>query len=97
VSLRHAGYFVRLAEAWLSGAEDALLEQINFSLHPAEQRRRARLREDLRALLQTSAEELHDEGRRLTVDEASTFALEALSAPVEDRPIRTSPSRPSPP
>jgi tetratricopeptide (TPR) repeat protein len=83
--------------ARLSGAEDALLERINFSLHPAERRRRARLREDLRTLLQTSAEELHDEGRRLTVDEASTLALEALSATAEDRPIRTSPSRPSPP
>jgi predicted ATPase len=69
--------------ARLAGAEDALLEQINFSLHPAERRRRARLREDLRALLQTSAEELHDEGRRLTVDDASTLALEALSTPAE--------------
>jgi predicted ATPase/class 3 adenylate cyclase len=83
--------------ARLTGAEDALLEQINLSLPPAERRRRARLREDLRALLRTSAEELHDEGRRLTVDEASTLALEALSATAEDRPIRTSPSRPSPP
>jgi len=50
--------------ARLSGAEDALLEQINFSLHPAERRRRACLRADLRALLGTSAEELRDEGRR---------------------------------
>ena len=49
--------------ARLGGAEDALLEQINVALHPAERRRRARLREDLRALLRTSAEDLHDEGR----------------------------------
>ena len=69
--------------AGLSGAEDALLERINFSLHPAERRRRARLRADLRALLGTSAEELCDEGRRLTVDDASTLALEALSTTAE--------------
>jgi predicted ATPase len=67
----------------LTGAEDALLEQINFSLHPAERRRRARLRTDLCALLQTSAEELRAEGRRLTVDDASTLALQALSTTAE--------------
>jgi predicted ATPase len=67
----------------LTGAEDALLEQINFSLHPAECRRRTRLRADLRALLRTSAEELHAEGRRLTVDDASTLALKVLSATAE--------------
>jgi len=69
--------------AGLSGAEDALLERINFSLHPAERRRRARLRADLRALLGTSAEELRDDGRRLTVDDASTLALEALATTAE--------------
>ena len=79
--------------ARLTGAEDALFEQINFSLHPAERRRRARLWEDLHALLQTSAEELRDEGRRMTVDDASTLALEALSALAEDR--CAPPSRPS--
>ena len=69
--------------ARLSGAEDALLEQINFLLHPAERRRRARLRADLRALLGTSAEELRDDGRRLTVDDACTLAFEASSAAAE--------------
>jgi hypothetical protein len=66
--------------ARLTGAEGALFEQINFSLHPAERRRRARLWEDLHALLQPSAEELRDEGRRMTVDDASMLALGALSA-----------------
>ena len=82
--------------ARLTGAENALLEQISFSLHPAERRRRARLHKDLRALLQTSAEDLQDEGRRLTADDASALALEALSATPEHRPPGTSPSRPSP-
>jgi hypothetical protein len=69
--------------ARLTGAEDALLERINLSLHPAERRRRARLRADLRALLGTSAEELRDEGRRLTVDDATMLALETLSTTAE--------------
>jgi predicted ATPase/class 3 adenylate cyclase len=81
--------------ARLTGAEDALFEQIKFSLHPAERRLRARLWEDLHALLQTSAEELRDEGRRLTVDDASMLALGALFATPEDR--CTSRSHPSPP
>jgi predicted ATPase/class 3 adenylate cyclase len=64
--------------ARLAGAEDGLLEQISLSLHPGERRRRARLRADLRALLRNSADELRDEGRGMTADDASTLALEAL-------------------
>jgi predicted ATPase/class 3 adenylate cyclase len=71
--------------ARLTGAEDALLEQVNLSLHPAERRRRERLRADLRALLGTSADELRNEGRRLTADDACDLAREALSTTAEIR------------
>jgi predicted ATPase len=68
----------------VTGAGDAVLEQINFSLHPAERRRRAHLRADLRAVLGARGEEVHAEGGRLTADDASTLALEALSTSVTD-------------
>jgi tetratricopeptide (TPR) repeat protein len=71
--------------ARLTGAEDALLKEINVSLHPAERRRSASLRADLRARLGTSAEELRDEGRQLTADDASALALEALSTTAQTR------------
>jgi ATP/maltotriose-dependent transcriptional regulator MalT len=71
--------------ARLTGAEDALLKEINVSLHPAERRRSANLRTDLRARLGTSAEELRDDGRQLTVDDACGLALEALSTNAETR------------
>ncbi|HYY34558.1 MAG TPA: tetratricopeptide repeat protein, partial [Gaiellaceae bacterium] len=65
--------------ARLTGAEDALLEQINLSLHPAERRRRERLRSRLRAVLGASSEDLRAEGQRLNIDEAANLGLEALS------------------
>ena len=67
--------------ARLTGAGDAMLEQISVSLPPAERRRSERLRADLRARLPELVEDLRDEGRRMTVDDASLCALEALSAP----------------
>ena len=66
--------------ARLVGAEDSLLQQINLTLHPAERRRRERLRTHLQAVLGASAAELGDAGTRMSLDEASSLALKELDA-----------------
>lgn len=64
--------------ARITGATDALLETMAFSLTPAEQRRRERIRGEVHARLGPRAEELREEGRRTPA--AADLAAEALSA-----------------
>jgi len=65
--------------AWLSGASDALVEGSRFSLHPAERRRRQRLRTALQAQLGARVEELRAEGRE-GAGHAADHAVGALQA-----------------
>lgn len=67
------------AAARLAGAADALLEQIDLTLHPATRRRRVAFRADLRAREPGSAEQWREQGRQLTADEATELALDKLS------------------
>jgi tetratricopeptide (TPR) repeat protein len=69
--------------ARLTGAVDALIDEMDLPSHPAERRRQERLRTDLRAALGPSADELRAEGAAMDAEAASRLVLDALQRSID--------------